>query len=209
MKKFLACLTLLLAGSANAAMITSTGDAALAGATIESFDSVANGDYAVLTLPGVTIVGNGAPMTVSGEWTSDYGIGGKTLHNSASSPLSFELLFDATQRLRTDSAAGGGAVRPISMGYLSTALMQMRCAGSSITTARTLMRPTCAFMASRHSHLRHSRVSALHRGAKRLDATSMICTLVASQSTDVPEPVQLAENPVLALSRAVIATIRS
>jgi PEP-CTERM motif len=79
--------------TANASLITSTGDAALTGATVETFDSVASGDYASLALAGVTVVGVGGPMTVDSVWTGAYGLGGQTLHNSSSSPLSFDLLF--------------------------------------------------------------------------------------------------------------------
>ncbi len=93
MKKLLAGLAFVFAGSANAAMITSTADAALAGATIETFNSVSSGDYAALALPGVTIVGNGSPMTVDSVWSSAYGISGQNLHNSTSSPFSFDLVF--------------------------------------------------------------------------------------------------------------------
>lgn len=82
-------------GAANAAIITSTGDSALIGATLETFDSVANGSYSSLALPGVTVVGNGAAMTVDSTWTSSYGIGGQTLHNQNANPTSFDLIFSA------------------------------------------------------------------------------------------------------------------
>lgn len=101
--------TILLAGvsGTNAAIITSTSDAALNGATVETFDSVTSGDYASLALNGVTVNGLGSPMTVNSTHTSQYGIAGQTLHNSSSSPQSFELAFD-----NTISAFGiwGGAV---------------------------------------------------------------------------------------------------
>ena len=81
--------------SASAAVITSASDASLVGAAVETFDTVTDGNYASLSLPGVTIVGNGAPMTVDATWTSAYGVAGQSLHNSNSSPLSFDIIFDS------------------------------------------------------------------------------------------------------------------
>jgi hypothetical protein len=92
MKKILACLALAFAGSANAALITSTSNAALAGATIQTFDAVAPGYYASLSLPGVTIKGIGGSMHVDGS-NAAYGMGGLSLNNYGASPSSFELLF--------------------------------------------------------------------------------------------------------------------
>ncbi|CAH0241416.1 hypothetical protein SRABI118_02725 [Massilia sp. Bi118] len=94
MKILLASLALAFASSANAAVITSTSDAALAGASIQTFDNVAEGYYASLSLPGVTVVGNGGPMHIDSE-NSAYGMGGRSLNNYFGSPSSFDLIFDA------------------------------------------------------------------------------------------------------------------
>jgi hypothetical protein len=97
--KQLAVMTALVASmaTANASIITSTGNAALAGATLETFNSTATGDYASITLgSGVTVIGNGSPMTIDSTWTSAYGISGQSLNNSNSSPTSFDLIFSST-----------------------------------------------------------------------------------------------------------------
>lgn len=94
MKTLLASLALVLAGSANAAVITSTTDPALAGATIQTFDNVAPGYYDTLVLPGVTIVGNGGPMHIDGD-NGMYGMGGLNLNNYFGTPSSFDLVFTA------------------------------------------------------------------------------------------------------------------
>ncbi len=99
MKKLIttAAISLALAsGVAQSAVITSAADASLTGATLVDFNSVANGDYASLSVADVTIVGDGAPMTVDATWTSSYGISGQSLHNSNSSPLSFDIIFGST-----------------------------------------------------------------------------------------------------------------
>jgi hypothetical protein len=106
MKTLLATLALALASSANAAVITSTSDAALAGATIQTFDGVAEGYYDALVLPGVTIVGNGAPMHVDND-NSTYGMGGLSLNNYFGAPASFDLIFTAPT---TAFGIYGGAV---------------------------------------------------------------------------------------------------
>lgn len=75
-------------------IITSSTDPALTGAILENFNSVTTGDYSSLSLTGVTIVGNGAPMTVDSGLTSSYGISGQSLHNSGGTPTSFDIIFD-------------------------------------------------------------------------------------------------------------------
>jgi len=94
MKRILGCLALALASSANATIITSTADAALAGATVQNFDAVAPGTYASLALPGVTIVGNGGSMSIDNV-NGNFGRGGLNLNNPSGFPASFDLLFSS------------------------------------------------------------------------------------------------------------------
>jgi len=94
MKKLVAALALILAGSSHAAVLTSTAAPQLAGATIHTFDDVTPGAYAVLNLPGVQIIGNGGPMSVDSN-NSSFGIGGRQLNNYSGSPSSFDLVFTA------------------------------------------------------------------------------------------------------------------
>ncbi|MES2324824.1 MAG: PEP-CTERM sorting domain-containing protein [Pseudomonadota bacterium] len=54
-----AAIALTLAASASAAPITSAADPALAGATVENFDLIADGTYNVLNVNGATFTGNG------------------------------------------------------------------------------------------------------------------------------------------------------
>lgn len=84
----------MLSTSAHSVVITSSTNASLMGATIETFDSVATGYYNSLSLTGVTVVGNGAAMFVDSSYTGLYGIGGQTLNNSSGYPESFDLIFD-------------------------------------------------------------------------------------------------------------------
>jgi len=78
--------------SANGAAITSDTDAALSGATIETFDSIAQGEYLSLSVPGATISSN---MTVSSSYMQ-YGKTGNNLQNTNGSPSSFSITFDNT-----------------------------------------------------------------------------------------------------------------
>ena len=94
MKILFASLALALATSAHASVITSISDAALTGASIQTFDDVASGYYDSLSLPGVTIVGNGGPMHIDND-NGMYGMGGMNLNNYFGSPSSFDLIFDA------------------------------------------------------------------------------------------------------------------
>ena len=80
--------------SANSALITSSTNSALDGATVETFNSIGLGDYSSLSVSGATIVGNGGDMTISTEWTSAYGLDGSSLHNSDGTPGSFSIIFD-------------------------------------------------------------------------------------------------------------------
>lgn len=85
-----------LACSAQASPITSPGDPALAGATVQDFNAVAAGEYMSLSLPGVTINGNGATMTICngcGGGSGAYGDVGMSLQNTGGSPMSFDLVF--------------------------------------------------------------------------------------------------------------------
>ena len=135
MKKILGCIIFALVGSANAAIITSTADVALAGATIETFNSVASGDYNTLSLPGVTIVGNGSAMTVDSVWTGPYGISGQSLHNSGGTPNSFDINFTTSV-----SAFGifGGAVNNA---WIYTAYDSSNNVLESITTSGACCSP--------------------------------------------------------------------
>lgn len=83
--------------SANAALITSSTHSALAGATVETFNSITTGEYSSLSVSGATIVGNGSTMTVSNDGNSSiYGMGGYALQNTYGSPSSFSINFDTT-----------------------------------------------------------------------------------------------------------------
>jgi hypothetical protein len=94
MKRILGCLALVLASSANATIITSTADRALAGATLQNFDAVAPGLYASLALPGVTIVGKGGSMSIDAA-NGSFGRGGLNLNNPSGSPAGFNLVFSS------------------------------------------------------------------------------------------------------------------
>lgn len=54
-----AAIALILAASASAAPITSAADPALAGATVQNFDAIAQGTYNTLAVPGATFTGTG------------------------------------------------------------------------------------------------------------------------------------------------------
>ncbi|RJG02217.1 PEP-CTERM sorting domain-containing protein [Noviherbaspirillum sedimenti] len=180
MKRLFALLMFLLAGSANAALITSTADAALAGATIETFDSAADGDYASLALPGVTIVGNGSPMSIDSSYASSYGIGGKTLNNSSSSPLSFDLVFS-----NAVSAFGiwGGAVNN---SWVYTAYDAANNVLESITTSPACCSPMFFGIANSAGI---SRVTL--NGFGDWVIFDNLYTVAGGQN-DVPEPISLA-----------------
>ncbi|MCS0585229.1 PEP-CTERM sorting domain-containing protein [Massilia pinisoli] len=93
-----AAVLLVLSCSAQASPITSPGDPALTGATVQNFDSVAAGDYLSLSLPGVTINGNGSPVTICngcGGGSGAFGDVGNSLQNTFGSPASFDLVFTA------------------------------------------------------------------------------------------------------------------
>ena len=80
---------------AHGSLITSDIDTALNGAVIETFNSVTEGYYSSLSLPGVTIVGSGSDMRVyTDSNSSNYGRSGAALQNYGGSPSSFDLIFD-------------------------------------------------------------------------------------------------------------------
>jgi hypothetical protein len=75
---------LLAASPASAATIIGFGDPlsdpALAGGTQQGFDSVADGDYASITLGDVTYIGVDAPLTIGPDFNGDFNTtGGKSL----------------------------------------------------------------------------------------------------------------------------------
>lgn len=80
--------------SANSALITSSTDSALDGATVETFNSIGLGEYGSLSVSGATIVGHGGDMSVSNNSSSIYGVDGYTLQNIGSTPSSFSIIFD-------------------------------------------------------------------------------------------------------------------
>ena len=81
--------------SVNAALITSSTNSALDGATVETFNSIGLGEYSSLSVSGATIVGNGGTMTISNDSnTSSYGVDGYALQNSNGTPTSFSINFD-------------------------------------------------------------------------------------------------------------------
>jgi len=93
MKKKIIMLALLaFSVSSHAALITSSSDASLTGATVETFNSVANGSYSSLSVPGATIVGN----TVISSSNGGYGRGGNNFHNNYGDTQSFDIVFDDT-----------------------------------------------------------------------------------------------------------------
>jgi hypothetical protein len=107
MKRVLTAVALLFAGTANAAIVTSTADPKLAGATVETFNTVAPGDYTTLSLSKVTVKGNGAPMTI-GTTNAEYGVdNSNNLQNTSATPSSFDLVFS---NVVTAFGIFGGAV---------------------------------------------------------------------------------------------------
>jgi hypothetical protein len=178
MKQLLGWLVFMAVGcSANASVITSASDAALAGATIETFDSVISGDYTSLTLPGVTVVGNGGPMTVDNSQSS-WGMGGQNLHNSGASPQSFDLVFS-----NAVSAFGiwGGAVNNP---WVYTAYDAANNVLESLTTSGSCCSPAFYGIANNAGI---SRVTFDSFG----DWAVFDNLYMVSQSNAVPEPVSL------------------
>ncbi|MBV1898543.1 MAG: VPLPA-CTERM sorting domain-containing protein [Cycloclasticus sp.] len=81
--------------SANSALITSSTNSALDGATVETFNSIGLGDYSSLSVSGATIVGNGGDMTISNDFnTTSFGVDGYALQNAGGTPTSFSIIFD-------------------------------------------------------------------------------------------------------------------
>lgn len=179
MKHLVAIVLSMVFASANASMITSTNDAALTGATVQTFDTVASGTYASLALPGVTIQGNGSPMTVDNTWTSQYGISGQTLHNNNSSPISFDLVFSSAI-----SAFGiwGGAVNN---SWVYTAYDSNNNILESITTPDACCGPMFYGIANNAGI---SRVNLNGFG----DWVIFDNLYTVTRSTNVPEPISLA-----------------
>jgi hypothetical protein len=134
MKRILGCLALVLASSANATIITSTKDPALAGARFQNFDNVAPGTYASLALPGVTIVGRGGSMSISNA-NGSFGRGGLNLSNPSGTPASFDLVFSAPV---TAFGIYGGAVNS---SWVYTAFDSTNKLLESITTAGACCSP--------------------------------------------------------------------
>jgi len=95
MKKLFALFLLVASSTANSALITSNGDAALNGATVEDFNGITQGYYSSLSISGATIVGNGASMRILNDGNaSNYGISGNALQNYSGAPSSFDIIFD-------------------------------------------------------------------------------------------------------------------
>lgn len=84
------------AGSAQAAVITSSADSALAGATVENFDSVSSGYRTSLTLGAVTIQSVGGASFAVDSSQSTWGKGGQSLHNPSGNSLDFVFSTDVS-----------------------------------------------------------------------------------------------------------------
>ncbi|MEW5011830.1 MAG: hypothetical protein AB1Y22_09740 [Cycloclasticus sp.] len=82
--------------SSHAALITSSSDASLTGATVETFNSVALGEYSSLSVMGATIIGHGGTMSITEGHGGQYSQDGRVLENTNTSPESFDIIFDNT-----------------------------------------------------------------------------------------------------------------
>ena len=86
-----AAIALTLAASASAAPITSAADPALAGATVQDFDLIADGVYNVLNVPGATFTGSGLRIC-DHCGGSGFGDTNKSLNNPSTND--FSVVFD-------------------------------------------------------------------------------------------------------------------
>ena len=81
---------------AMATPITSEVDPSLDGSTLIDFEAIAPGEYASLLLPGATINGIGATMTICtgcGGGGGSFGDVGQSLQNASGSPMVFDIVF--------------------------------------------------------------------------------------------------------------------
>jgi hypothetical protein len=191
---FAAVLTALSFG-AQAAPITSTADPALAGATLQDFNSVATGEYASLALPGVTINGLGGTMTICdgcGGGGGAFGDVGLSLQNTFNSPISFDLVFSTA--VSAFGIQGGAFNSP----WTYTAYDAL----NNVIETLNVNNPCCGPFFNGIAHAGIARVN-LNGGGDWVVFDNL--RFVAGPTTNVPEPATLA---ILSLGLAGLAATR-